>query len=434
MKNKLKFLMLMSLKKKIKTKWFLIANIVIFVAIVALINIDHVINFFGGDFNELQEIYVIDNTNKTYDRFVNQFNITLGEEKDSYKIIKYDNTLDEAKKLINGDSEPFIIVFNDSVDTLDVVFISKGYVDLKNYQIIYNVINNTKVELAIESSNITEEELNKIYSPVNIRREYIDESKSSKDEGANMMISTIFPVVILPFFMLTIFLVQMIGAEVNDEKTTRGMEIIISNVSPKVHFLSKVLAGNLFVLIQGGLLLIYSGIGLFSRKLLSSSIVPNSVNINIEETISSVLSTNILDKLIYIIPVTLILMILTFIAYSILAGVLASMTTNIEDFQQLQTPIVVISLAGYYLAMMSNVFEGALFIRVLSYFPLISAILAPSLLLLGQIGIIDMIISILIMILTNYLFIKYGLKIYKEGILNYTSKDLWKKMWKAVKK
>ena len=50
--------------------------------------------------------------------------------------------------------------------------------------------------------------------------------------------------------MLIIFLVQMIGAEVNEEKTTKSMEIIISNVSPKTHFLSKVLSSNLFVIIQ----------------------------------------------------------------------------------------------------------------------------------------------------------------------------------------
>ena len=36
------------------------------------------------------------------------------------------------------------------------------------------------------------------------------------------------------------------------------------------------------------------------------------------------------------------MIILTFVAYSLLAGILASMTTNVEDFQQLQTPIVII--------------------------------------------------------------------------------------------
>jgi len=37
------------------------------------------------------------------------------------------------------------------------------------------------------------------------------------------------------------------------------------------------------------------------------------------------------------------------------------------------------------------------------------------------------------MIVTVWLLIKYGLRIYKVGILNYSSKDLWKKMFKALK-
>lgn len=126
-------------------------------------------------------------------------------------------------------------------------------------------------------------------------------------------------------------------------------------------------------------------------------------------------------------------MILTFIAYSLLAGILASMTTNIEDFQQLQTPIMIISLVGYYLAMMAGVFDGALFIKIFSFIPLISAILAPSLLMLGQIGLVEITISTILVIITNILLIKYGLKIYKVGILNYSSSGLWKKMFKALK-
>ena len=60
MTNKLKFLTKMSLDKKIKTKWFLIANLIFAVMVIGLINIDSVIKFFGGDFDETQEILVID--------------------------------------------------------------------------------------------------------------------------------------------------------------------------------------------------------------------------------------------------------------------------------------------------------------------------------------------------------------------------------------
>lgn len=82
---------------------------------------------------------------------------------------------------------------------------------------------------------------------------------------------------------------------------------------------------------------------------------------------------------------------------------------------------------------MSSMFKGSLFIRIVSYIPFISAILSPSLLLSGVIGLKEIILSILLMIVVIYLLIKYGLKIYKEGILNYSSNKLWKKMFKALK-
>ena len=248
-----------------------------------------------------------------------------------------------------------------------------------------------------------------------------------------MIVTTVFPIIILPFFMLTIFLVQMIGAEVNDEKTTRGMEIIISNVSPKTHFFSKVIAGNLFVILQGILLFVYALIGMLIRKLVGGNEIVGGVGTEVGNIVSSLMESSFGEQLIYIIPLTLVLMLVTFLAYSLLAGILASMTTNTEDFQQLQTPIMIISLVGYYLAMVAGMFEGSLLIKILSFIPFISAILSPSLLVLGQIGIIEVVISIILVVITVFLLIKYGLRIYKVGILNYSSKNLWKKMFKALK-
>ena len=243
-----------------------------------------------------------------------------------------------------------------------------------------------------------------------------------------MLLSTIFPILILPFFTLTIFLIQMIGAEINDEKATRSMEIIISNVSPKTPLFSKVIASNLFVLLEAFLLVIYALIGFAIRNTYNKT-----SPLDITSAINSLLSSDIINNLTYIIPLALILMILTFIAYAILAGILASMTTNTEDFQQMQMPIVIISLVGYYLAMMANVFEGSIFIKILSFIPFISAILAPSLLILGQIGILEVIIAIILLIISIWALLKYGMRIYKVGILNYSSKNLWKKMFKALK-
>ena len=442
MKSKLNYLVGVSLKRKIKTKWFLIANIVLAIILVGIINIDSIITMFGGDFNEKTNVYVLDNTNKTYDIFISQFNnanslLTKSDEELEYNIIKEERSLDELKNLINNDEkekDSIIIVFNDSeTNYLDVSLITKEYIDLIDMQSLTTALNNTKTTIAIYNSNISEEELTAIYSPVNIERIYLDNDKTAQDENAKMIMTTVFPILILPFFMLIIYLVQMIGAEVNDEKQTRGMEIIISNVSPKTHFFSKVIAGNLFVLLQGTLLFIYSFIGVLIRKIIGGNLINNGVTDQVKGVISTALNSNIGSQLKIVLPLTIILMLITFLAYSLLAGVLASMTTNTEDFQQLQTPIMVVLLLGYYTSMMASMFEGSIFIKILSFIPFVSAILSPSLLILGQIGIFEVIISIILMIIVIYLLIKYGLRIYKTGILNYSSKNLWKKMFKALK-
>lgn len=437
MKSKLNYLIGVSLKRKIKTKWFVIVNIILALAIISVINIDSIISFFGGDFNKKQSIYVIDNTTEAYDIFNTQMSSIdniLGNEESNFVVEKYENGEDEAKKLIEEDKKNIVIILNsDEEKIMTAKIISKNTIDTINYQTLVAAITNTKVSLAVIKSNIPMEEINKIYSTVEIEREILNENEKSEDENMEMIMTTVFPVIILPFFMLSLFLVQMIGAEVNDEKTTRGMEIIISNVSPKTHFFAKVFAGNFFVLIQGALLIVFASIGFLIRNLIGGSSIVNGLGSEIGKILNSILSSGLGDKLIYIIPLTLLLMIMTFIGYSLVAGVLASMTTNTEDFQQVQTPIMIISLIGYYLATMSGVFKGAVVIKILSYVPFISAILSPSLLILGQIGIVDIIISLVIMLITNILFVKYGLKIYKVGILNYSSKEIWKKMFKAMK-
>jgi ABC-2 type transport system permease protein len=144
-------------------------------------------------------------------------------------------------------------------------------------------------------------------------------------------------------------------------------------------------------------------------------------------------SSGISERLAYVIPITIILMILSFFAYSLIAGILASMTTSAEDFQQVQTPIILICLFGYYLSMLAPTFEGSLFIKVTSYLPFISALISPPLLLIGQISIFDALISIVLLAGTIYLMVKYGMKVYKVGILNYSTTKIWGKMFKAVK-
>ena len=435
MKNKLKYLIGISLSRKIKTKWFVGAQVAFLILLIGIINIDIIISAVGGDFSGKTNIYIVDDTNLVQSSLsqVIDMNINLlsDKEENKYNYI-VDKNLQTAKEKINEDGGIIIYIKDSKDNIIEADIISKKALSTYDFSILSTSINSVKMSLAVNELGLTDDELNKISSEVKITSLTLDEDSTySTEDGTDMLMNSIFPIIILPLFMLSLYLVQMIGAEVNDEKSTKAMEVIISNVSPKVHFFAKVVAGNIFVIGQSLLLAIYVALGLLIRNIFGSgSTSLSSLMLSITEIISK---SSLQDKLIYLIPLMIVLIILTFLAYSLVAGILSSMTTNTEDFQQVQVPIVMVSVIGYYLALTAGMFEGSIIVKILSYVPFISASLSPSLLVLGQIGVIDVLMSIIILLVTNYILIKYGLKIYKVGILNYSSSELWKKMLKALK-
>ena len=316
---------------------------------------------------------------------------------------------------------------------LDAKVISDDTIDGLFYQGIASAITLVKQSYAMSESDINPEVLASISAPATIERIILNEQEQDMDDSMTLIMGTVFPTVILPFFMLVIFLIQMIGTEINDEKSSRSMEIIISNVSPKAHFFSKILSSNIFIISQGLLLIIYAVIGMVVRNMIGGDAITGGIMSGADGILTTLSSTGIMDKLIYIIPITLVLMVLSFIAYALVAGILASMTVNMDDYQQIQGPILVILLVGYYLAIMASMFKGSILIRVLSYIPFISCLLSPALLVIGEIGIVDCLIAIALLIVFIYFAVKYGLRIYKVGILNYSTDKMWMRILKAAR-
>lgn len=433
MNKKLWYLTRLSLNKKIKSKWFVVANIIILIVLIGILNIDYIIKLFGGDFDKFTNILVVDNTNYVYDDLENIYNESSKyiEDIKNSTITLSDKTTEELKENLK-DKDIILEINNDNDNFINAKVIVNGSVDTIIYQFITTSINQVKTNVALNSYGIDKDTMDLIEKSVDIEKININEDKKD-DDLTNLALGVIFPIVILPVFLLVTYLVQMIGSEINEEKSTKSMEIIISNVSPEVHFLSKLISSNTFVLFQGLLMIIYSLFGGLLRLILSGGNVLSSNNKVLSEITDTISRLDILSKLSNAIPLTLILIIVTFIAYSLLSGILASMTTNMEDFQQLQTPIMVISLLGFYLSMASSMFDGSVFIRIMSYLPFISLFLSPALFLVGQITLVDVSISVLVMVVLIFLLYKYGLKIYKVGILNYSSSDLWKKIFKAIK-
>ncbi len=434
MNKKFLYLTKVSLRKKLKTKWFVITNIILAVAIILLLNINSIVTFFGGDFDSKTNIIVVDNNTNSYELFkqnIESYSNSLNSDEDEVKVTVKSSKKD-VKKLKDElkDDEILVELNSDNKEYLKAKVTSNEKIDTITYQVISQSLNSTKTTIGMAINNIDAITLNNISSPITIDRVVLNE-KNSVDENLDLIMSSVFPTIILPFFMLTMVLIQMVGGEICEEKTTRSMEIIISNVSPKQHLMSKILASNIFVILQGLLLVIYAVIGfLISTNMLSSKM---ALPVEVTSIFDSLISSGFLEKLVYVIPLTLVLIVLSFLAYSIVAGILASMTVNMEDFSQLQTPLLFLSLGGYYLAMMAGMFNGSILIRILSYVPFLSSFVSPSLYMMGEIGLVDIVISIIVLIIFIYLILHFGLRVYKVGILNYSNEKVWSKFFKAFK-
>ena len=424
MNKKFWYLTRVSLKKKIGSKWFLVTNIILALAIIGIININSIVKFFGGDFSDNLTVYVIDNSN-TYNYFEAALNSL--DTDNLIKIEQTQKTKDELEKDLK-DSEIVVVLNENNTEYLTSEIISNNTIDNGIYQEITSAINTSKATLGMIKTNMNPEILANISAPAKIDRTILND-KASIDENMNIVMTSVFPTIILPFFMLVVFLVQMVGGEICEEKTTRSMEIIISNVSPKIHLFSKVLASNIFVITQGLLLIVFAGLGLLVNKLVTGTSALSFISSIIGNLDLSILT----NKLLILVPTTLILMLLSFFAYSILSGILASMTVNIEDFNQLQSPVMLISVVGYYLSITASMFSGSTLIHVLSYIPFLSAFLTPTLYIIGEISVFEIFISIIIMVLFIYILLKKGLKVYKNGILNYSTDKVWNRVFKSMK-
>ena len=428
MKNKAWFLIKQSLKKKMDTKWFKIVNVLICLLLIGVINIDKIINVFGGDFKDTINIYLTGDNN--YLEGFNAYFLTnkkiVNDEK-TYEIAYSSDSIDTLKEKI-ADTNNIVVNINlDTAEYLKADIISYNKIDTITYNLLSTSLTGMKTSMALNYNGVSSEEMAKITSPISINRVVTNEKEITASEDATNMSLVVF---LVPFFMLIVLLVQMIGAEINDEKTTRGMEIIISNVPAKVHFLCKIASSTIFVIAQSLLLLLYSGLGFLIHGGLGTGLGESNI---IGNLFASLQASGTLDLLAKGAPILIVIFLLSFFIYATLAGVLASMTTSAEDFQQLQTPLMIVLMLGYYIGIMAAAFKGSIFIRIISYIPFLSSMVAPITYILGETTIVDLGISAVVLLITCIFLFKYGIRVYKVGILNYSSKDLWKKVFKSLK-
>ena len=131
--------------------------------------------------------------------------------------------------------------------------------------------------------------------------------------------------------------------------------------------------------------------------------------------------------------ITIVYFLLGYLAYALLYALTGSTVSKPEDIQSANQPVVIITIAGFYLAyftMMNPTSELNLFAALL---PISSPFCMPFRIMMGLSNATDIVLSIGILIITILIIAKVAIKIYSNAILNYGTKMSFKDIVKIYK-
>jgi ABC-2 type transport system permease protein len=415
--KKLKYLIKFGLKKRVGRKSFLIANIVIALFTIAIINLPTIIGLFSKD-EEVKplEVYVINEISA--DTLLTNLSLLLNPQ-DGDPLYHFNDLsaqeLDVEDFWANKDMD-VIIHFTGSIENTQIATYMK---DPERTAPLFSVIQYVLISYQIDN-----------YIPAQFEDPVLPPDYESPED--QMGLSSISSILVLPLFILITLATQFIGVDIIEEKSTKAIETIIASVPAKIHFLSKIIASILFVVIQGGLVIAYGAIGTLIGGATSSM---EAVNL------PSGQSTSLLAYLAEIMPnwpivlfISLLFMIVGTLVYLVIAALFASMAVTQEDYQQFQSPLMITLVAGFYIGIFAPMAGGYGFMKVMAFIPIFTPIVAPVALASGVLTTFEALIALFVVIVFLVLSLYVVAPVYRVAILSYDQTKFVKRIKGYFKK
>lgn len=252
------------------------------------------------------------------------------------------------------------------------------------------------------------------------------ESTGDQSENSDFLYGVSFVSTLVIYFVILLG-IQLLGSEIFEEKSSRAMEIIITNVKPTVHMLVKITSTFIFILAIGLAVLFGAVVGVVALKFIS----PDSIGIVVDMLVEYLKTINIVvnGELFVFIFLVLLSSVLAILLFLILAAVTAAMTTSYEDYQKANGPVIIFLLIPYFI----SIFEVDILSKILVYIPFFTPFFAPKLYLGAKLGIGGFGFVVFIQLITVIVLFKLAAPIYREGLLNYSTssfRQIFKRAYK----
>ena len=251
-----------------------------------------------------------------------------------------------------------------------------------------------KSQLAASQLQLTTEQLEKLSEPASFERIALKENAKTQEELSEAR--GLVYVILFVIYFAVIMYANMIAMEVATEKSSRVMEILISSVSPIKQMYGKILGIGLLSLTQMAILLITG-----------SYFVKQNLRIMQGGFFEFLGFQNIpASTIVY----AVIFFILGYFLYATLAAFLGSLVSRIEDVQQMITPMTMLVVAGFMIAMFGLNQPDTTFITVTSYIPFFTPMLMFMRVGMLTLPVWEPILGIIILVITIAILAIFGAK------------------------
>lgn len=370
------------------------------------------------EINEIDRLYVytdfdtknIDfNTFKDYDEYLSDMDIIVINNKEEISSLFEKDTKEKIKAIS-------FEIYNkmDSDECFEVLVNQSEECDDKNVDEITTLFEEYFEEQKLVMAGISDEKIQFVLSDYNA---YSVNATEEDKSLAEIMLSILLPtIVVLAMYMLILLHGQSISKSLMIEKNSKLMEMLLVSVRPYAIVLGKILAMYLIAILEIVSWVVSGIIGYVVSNELSKKLfegydnpIRNIIDI-IKEDSAAAFSTEA-----YILCGLSVL--LGFLAYCVLSGLITSNITKAEDLSNGSTVFQTIVVIAYLLAYLVPIMQiNDTIVNVMRYVPLTSPFLLPSDIILGNISILGSIISLGILVCSIMVMVIFTGKIYKKKV------------------
>lgn len=398
-------------KSKVKSKSFIIFMAIVIILMIALSNADKIMDMFKGDGDQ---IGIVTNSEPIYKAIKQQGNVI--DEDSSFKKVNKQ----EAKKQVKNEKlkEAYIIKLKDK-QQLSATIISKESVSQEKEQKVNGILTSIQSKLVASQLHLNNNDLKKLQSQSKVDSQVLSDKKNQQlNEGQKLLnLVLVYAILMLMFFIVFNYATQ-VAMEIATEKTSRVIEMIITSVSPITHIMAKIAGVIAVALTQIVMIVVVAIICIFAFDLKR---MLKGFDVSMSHITWQVLIVGLLC------------MIIGILTYVLLAAILGSLATRIEDINQTLMPLTLFAMIAFYIAIFSMFKPEILLLKITSFIPF----LAPFELLVRaqstELQVWEIIVSILISVVVMLILLWIAVKTYKDSVLTF-EKGLFNTIKKVMKK